>query len=88
MNRYSAVNILSIVLLAALCLLCSLVTVFGFYFYGREIILSMGSNDKSLLFWYLPLLLFSIIALKIALRTGTAAYRKIKALDEGDRGAG
>jgi hypothetical protein len=87
-NRYSAVNILSIVLLAALCLLCSLVTVFGFYFYGREIILSMGSNDKSLLFWYLPLLLFGVIALKIAVRAGTAAYRKIKAQGEGNEEAG
>jgi hypothetical protein len=79
MNRYSAVNIFSIVLLAALCLLCAFVTVFGFYFYGREIILSIGSNDKSLLFWYLPLLLFGIIALKIALWAGKAAYRRIKA---------
>lgn len=79
MNRSAAINLLFIVALVALCLFCSFVAVFGFYFYGREIVLSFGSNDKSLLFWYLPLLLFGVIALKIALRTGRAAYQRIKA---------
>lgn len=79
MERYSAINIFTILVLITVCLFCSLVTVFGFYFYGREIILSIGSNDKSLLFWYLPLLLFGIIALKIALWAGKTAYRRIKA---------
>jgi hypothetical protein len=78
-ERYSAINIFTILVLITVCLFCSLVTVFGFYFYGREIILSIGSNDKSLLFWYLPLLLFGIIALKIALWAGKTAYRRIKA---------
>ena len=79
MNLSAAAGILSIVALVAMSLVCSFITVFGFYFYGREIILSIGSNDKSLLFWYLPLLLFGIIALKIALWAGKTAYRRIKA---------
>lgn len=79
MNLSAAAGILSIVALVAMSLVCSFITLFGFYFYGREIILSIGSNDKSLLFWYLPLLLFGIIALKIAVWAGKAAYRRIKA---------
>ena len=79
MNLSAAAGILSIVALVAVSLVCSFITLFGLYFYGREIILSIGSNDKSLLFWYLPLLLFGIIALKIALWAGKAAYRRIKA---------
>ena len=78
-KRYSATQFLTIAVLISVCLFCSFVTVFGFYFYGREIILSIGSNDKSLLFWYLPSLLFGIIALKIAVWAGKAAYRRIKA---------
>ena len=88
MNLTSAVDLLTIVALVVLCLLCSFVTVFGFYFYGREIILSVGSADKSLLFWYLPFLLFGIIALKIALRAGRVAYQKIRMRGERAKRAG
>jgi hypothetical protein len=76
-NR-SAARTFGIVALVALCVVCSLVAVFGLFVYVREIVLSIGSNDKSLLFWYLPILFIGIIALKIALVAGRGAYRRIR----------
>lgn len=71
--------------MSIVCLIASSVSVFGLYVYGREIILSIGSNDKSLLFWYLPFLFAAIIALPVAIQTGKSVYEKLKELKNAHR---
>ena len=47
-----------------------------FYGYGREVIASFGSNDKSLLFWYLPILFMGVIAAQGAIASAVIAWRQ------------
>ncbi|MCB1949641.1 hypothetical protein [Nitrosomonas sp.] len=84
-NTYPLKKVLVILLMGVVCLMTAIVSIFGFYVYGREIILSIGSNDKSLLFWYLPFLFAAIIALPVAIRTGQSVYKRIKELKSAHR---
>lgn len=65
-------------MLILLCAVFSVIAVFGIFVYVREIYLSVGSNDKSLLYWYLPFLFAGIIFAVLAVVTGSLAYKKIK----------
>ena len=66
---------LTLILLSAIF---SVIAVFGLFIYAREIYLSVGSNDKSLLYWYLPFLFAGIIFAVLAVGTGLLAYKKMK----------
>ena len=57
-------------------LLSGMIALACFYAYGREVLNSIGSNDKSLLFWYLPILFIGIFASQGAFICAMLARRK------------
>ena len=78
-GRFSSMVI--ILLLMILCLVATVAAVFGWYFYGREVVLSIrGDGDMALLFWYLPFLFVGIIALQGAVGSGIFVVRRSRAL--------
>ena len=61
--------------LIILCFVFAVIGLFGLGVYIREIFNSYGSNDKSLLYWYLIFLFAGIISSKISIAIGVFAYR-------------
>lgn len=66
--------------LLILCGVLILTAISCLFIYGIAVFKSIGNSDRSLLFWYLPFLLFALIAAKFAIRTGFMAFEKKKAL--------
>ena len=48
------------------------------YGYGREVVLSFGAADKSLLFWYLPILFIGVFAFWTSVLCLVFGYRRHK----------
>jgi len=86
---YPLMKIVTIFAATMLCIAFTFSACFGLYFYIREFFVSSGSDDKSLLFWYLPLLFMGVISVPLAGCAGLVACKTIKSLSgkEGPKGS-
>lgn len=78
MKHHPLLRKVIILSMCILCLLFSIGAIFGLYIYSLGIIEALNSNDKSLLFWYLPFLFGGLISGFVAIGTGFLVYMKIK----------
>ena len=79
-QSYPLLKLLLILAALLFCILFLFSSVFGFYFYIREFLTTSESDDRSLLFWYLPLLFMGIFSAPLAAGAGVVAYKTIKSL--------
>ena len=75
-NRYPLKRVLLVQGLYSLGFILLVIAAACFYAYGREIFASIGSADKSLLFWYLPILFIGIFCARGAVMLGVIARRQ------------
>jgi hypothetical protein len=81
-HAYPWMKIVTIFAATIVCIVFSFAASFGLYFYIRQCFISSGSDDKSLLFWYLPLLFMGVISTPLAAGAGLVAYKTIRSLSE------
>ncbi len=81
-ESYPVTKILFVLTAIILCVIFSFIAIFGLYFYIREIFIASGSDDKSLLFWYLPLLFAGVISAPLAAGAAVVARKTIKSLSK------
>ena len=81
-NRYPLQKTLAVLALYLTGFVAGIIALACLYAYGREIVLSIGASDKSLLFWYLPILFIGGLAFWVAALCGWAGYRLSRKLKE------
>lgn len=86
-HSYPLMKIVTIIAATIICIAFSFTASFGLYFYIREFFMSSGSDDRSLLFWYLPLLFMGVISAPLAAGAGLVAYKSIKSLSGMEKAA-
>jgi hypothetical protein len=77
-NRYPLKRILIVQGLYVLGFILLVIAAACFYGYGKEYFASLDKADKSLIYWYLPILFMGFFSLQGAIACGIVAWRRSK----------